>query len=444
MKTTTKKLSFFIFDVFSFYFALFLSLLIRNTESFNWHLFKIHLWPFSFLLLFGLIVFYIVGLYDLRKFSRRVQRVKLFLTGIILFSGLAILFFYLLPYFDIAPKTILVIFIIIFGILIFSFREFLYKHYLQLSPLLGACIIGRGKDVEELVGCLTENPQFGYKVAHWVNDLDLEVIKSLIGNGGYETLVIPGSLKSDRDMAERIYRQLLKGVEVLSFSEFYEAIMGKISIDELEERWFLDKIRPRNGLYVAAKRVEDSVLAFIVLIITIWAWPFIALLIKISSRGPAFFLNKRVGRKEEIFTLFKFRTMSVGSDEFKKVGAEFGVVENDRRVFGIGKILRKVRADELPQVINILRGELSFVGPRADFVDFYKLLKEKIPHYQIRTVITPGLTGWAQVQDKYGSSVDEARERLAYDIYYVKNRSFVLDLLIVLKTLKTILTFVGK
>lgn len=444
MKTTTKKLSFFIFDVLSFYFALFLSLLIRNTESFNWQLFKLHLWPFSFLLLFGLIVFYIVGLYDLRKFRRRMQRVKLFLTGVILFSVLAILFFYLLPYFDIAPKTILVLLIIIFGVLIFSFREFLCKHYLQSSPLMGVCIIGKGRDAEELVSCLTDNPQLGYKVLHWVHDLDLEVIKSLIGNGGYDVLVIPASLKSDRDMAERIYKQLLRGVEISSFSEFYEAIMGKVSIDELEESWFLDKIRPRNGLYIVAKRIEDSILAFIVLIITVWIWPLIILLIKASSKGPAFFLNKRVGRKEEIFTLFKFRTMSVGSDEFKKVGTEFGVAENDGRVFGIGKILRKVRADELPQVINILRGELSFVGPRADFVDFYKLLKEKIPHYQIRTVIAPGLTGWAQVQDKYGSSVDGAIERLAYDIYYVKNRSFVLDLLIVLKTLKTILTFAGK
>jgi len=152
-----------------------------------------------------------------------------------------------------------------------------------------------------------------------------------------------------------------------------------------------------------------------------------------------------LGLKEREFTPYKFRTMDVGTGDtiIESKGDEFGVVEKDPRVFGLGKFLRRVRLDELPQVINVIKGELVFVGPRADLVDFYKFLKGKIPYYQIRTVVEPGLTGWAQVHNSYGSTVEGTKERLAYDIYYIKNRSFALDLIIVLRTLKTILMFSG-
>ena len=147
---------------------------------------------------------------------------------------------------------------------------------------------------------------------------------------------------------------------------------------------------------------------------------------------------------EKKFILYKFRTMHDGGEEVNKLKEDFGAERgDDKRVFGFGKFLRRTRLDELPQVINVIKGNLSFVGPRADFVDYYNVLKEKIPYYQIRTIILPGLTGWGQIHDKFGNSTDSASERLAYDIYYIKNRSFILDLAISLKTLKTVLTLSG-
>jgi lipopolysaccharide/colanic/teichoic acid biosynthesis glycosyltransferase len=220
--------------------------------------------------------------------------------------------------------------------------------------------------------------------------------------------------------------------------------MGKVSMDELQENWFLEKIKPKDGLYPLFKRIVDIGLAFIVFTITFLFWPFIIVSIKLSSKGPIFFLKERVGLREKKFVLYKFRTMRESEDLKNEIEENFSLERGDeKRIFPAGRLMRRLRIDEWPQTINVLKGDLSFVGPRADFTDYYNLLKKRIPYYQIRTIIVPGLSGWAQIHDKIGNSVDNAKERLAYDIYYLKNRSFIMDVAISLKTLKTILTFSG-
>ncbi|TSC82454.1 MAG: Sugar transferase [Parcubacteria group bacterium Gr01-1014_20] len=443
MRINSKNLFLLLVDVVAFYAALFLSLLVRTGQSFSLDQYGPHFKPFSLLLFVWLLIFYIVGLYDLRNFSKRIAYLKIFFMGVLVALAVSPIFFYLYPSLNIAPKSILILLSIFFGLISYYLRELIDRYYLGSKAILKVSIIGKGGDVTELINYLRENPQMGYKVDLWISDYINEDIPDLIRKREVDVVVVPSKLRNDKRLVSEIYRELLKGVDVVSFSEFYETVFGKVSMDELEENWFLEKIKPRDGFYLFTKRLGDIFLALFIFLVTLIFWPITALIIKLSSKGSVFFMNKRVGLREKNFMVYKFRTMSDGSDKFEKIGENFGVQKNDGRVFGFGKILRKLRIDEWPQVINILKGELSFVGPRADFIDFYYFLKEKIPHYQIRTILLPGLTGWAQVHDKFGSSVEDTRERLAYDIYYIKNRSFVLDFVIGLKTLKTIFTFSG-
>jgi lipopolysaccharide/colanic/teichoic acid biosynthesis glycosyltransferase len=355
----------------------------------------------------------------------------------------AITIFYLSSAFEIAPKTILLLLIGGFGIINFSLREFLFKYLIKSAPITRILLIARGRDSEDLNNYLKDNEQLGYRVINWAKEEDGLRIKDLIERGDFDLIVVSGTLKVNREIEAIIYERLLSGAEVMSFSDFYEMVFNKISIDELGEHWFLGSLKPRDGIYSIIKRLEDIALAVFIFILTIIFWPIIALIIKMTSNGPAFFKDSRIGKNEKTFTFYKFRTMTMGSELVNKRENSFGVKEVDKRVFGFGRLLRKVRADEWPQVVNILKGELSLIGPRADKEEFYSILKEQIPHYQIRTIALPGLTGWAQIHNKFGSSVEDARERLAYDIYYIKNRSLGLDVAIILKTAKTILTFSG-
>ncbi len=164
--------------------------------------------------------------------------------------------------------------------------------------------------------------------------------------------------------------------------------------------------------------------------------PIIAILIKLDSHGPVFLKQKRIGEKEKIFTLFKFRTMREDAEK------ETGVVwtqKDDPRITRVGKFLRKTRLDEIPQICNILKGNMSFVGPRPERPEFVDKLKEKIPYYSERHFVKPGLTGWAQVRYRYGSSVEDAIEKLRYDLFYIKHISILFDLLIILETSKVVL-----
>ena len=167
--------------------------------------------------------------------------------------------------------------------------------------------------------------------------------------------------------------------------------------------------------------------------LSLFIYPFIILVIKLDSRGPVFYKQKRVGRIGKVFEIIKFRTMR--QDAEKSTGAVWAA-DNDPRITKIGMFLRKTRIDELPQLWNILKGEMSLVGPRAERPEFHAILKKDVPFYEERYLIKPGLSGWAQINFRPSASFEEAHEKLCYDIYYIKNRSFFLDLLIILKTIK--------
>jgi len=234
-----------------------------------------------------------------------------------------------------------------------------------------------------------------------------------------------------------LLRCKLEGVDIVDALSFYEEINGKLLIEHIQPSWFLYSdgfcIKPFLRFY---KRFFDVLLSVFGIILAILLWPFVALAVRLDSPGPILFRQNRVGDGGGPFTVYKFRTMR--QDAERESGAVWAT-ENDPRITNVGKFLRKTRLDEIPQLFNVLKGDMSFVGPRPERPEFVERLNEKIPYYSKRHFMKPGLTGWAQVCYPYGASDEDALEKLRYDLYYIKNYSLMLDFLIILETVKVVL-----
>ncbi len=234
-----------------------------------------------------------------------------------------------------------------------------------------------------------------------------------------------------------VLRCKLNSIQVMDAPSFYELVQGKLMLESITPSWFIfaSGFR-RTTIFSITKRTIDIILSFFGLLITLPFFPFIALAIKIDSKGPVFFRQERVGDKEKLFVLYKFRTMK--QDAEKGTGAVWAE-KNDPRVTTLGRFFRGSRIDEIPQLINVLKGEMSFIGPRPERPEFVEKLKQVIPYYSKRHFIKPGLTGWAQVRYRYGSTVEDAVEKLRFDLYYIKNICPFLDTLIFFETIKVVL-----
>jgi len=228
-----------------------------------------------------------------------------------------------------------------------------------------------------------------------------------------------------------------RGVQVQDGNDVYESITGKVPIQTIRLGWLL--FSPgcyASRLFSLYKRFASVVVSIIGLVLSVPLFPFIILAIKLSSPGQILYRQRRVGRDGAVFHCYKFRTMR--SDAEADTGPTWAK-DDDPRITPVGSFLRKTRMDEIPQLWNVLMGEMSLVGPRPERPEFVELLSEKIPYYHLRHSIRPGITGWAQICYKYGSSVEDAQEKLRYDLYYIKNMSVGLDFLIIFNTLKIIL-----
>jgi len=228
----------------------------------------------------------------------------------------------------------------------------------------------------------------------------------------------------------------LKGVEIDEGITFYEAITGKIMVEKVTPGWLIFSEGFRSGqVRLVIKRIMDFVFSVSGLLISLPVTLLTAFCIKIESPGPIFYRQERVGERGKTFSVIKFRSMR---QDAEKNGAVWAM-ENDPRVTRIGTIIRTTRIDEIPQMWNVLKGEMSFVGPRPERPVFVEQLTKKIPYYSLRHSVKPGITGWAQVCYPYGASEEDALRKLEYDLYYIKNMSIFIDILIVFRTVKTIL-----
>ena len=235
----------------------------------------------------------------------------------------------------------------------------------------------------------------------------------------------------------------IAGAEIFTIRQFYELVLRKIPLEHVR----LKDLIMESGfeltsrlLLQRAKRVSDVLLAGLLFFLT---WPLIVvfgLLHKLESPGPIFYSQKRTGKFGTVFTIYKLRSMASDAESDRPIWAK----ENDPRVTRIGRFTRITRIDELPQLWNVLKGEMSFIGPRPERPEFNVALGEQIPFYEIRHTVRPGLTGWAQVKYPYGASVEDAREKLQYDLFYIKNYSLLLDLEILVKTVRVVLFGKGR
>ena len=421
-------------DVVFFYLALVITLFVRYGADFR-DFVSVHFWPFTLIFFLWLIIFYINGLYDLRSLKNDPDFAKKFTILLLVNGALAILLFYLLPL-GITPRINLLIFLIIFGLFLYVWRS-AYNTLLSAGqPANRILLVGYNKTTEELADHFAKNPQLGYEVKFWMKeglqDKEFEHLSQIILANNINLIVVPAHIKKNAKAAKLIYRNLILDIEVMDLAELYERVFLKVPLAELEEVWFLENLAKIHPVYDFFKRPAEILVSIILAVIFLPLSFLISILTTLTSKGPVILKQTRVGKSDKEFTLYKFRTMVADAE---KNGPQWAA-QKDKRSTPFGSLLRRTHLDELPQLINVLKGELSLIGPRPERPEFVKQLKKELAFYELRHLVRPGITGWAQIHYRYGASVEDAHEKLQYEMYYLKNRSLILDLIIVLKTIK--------
>jgi len=273
--------------------------------------------------------------------------------------------------------------------------------------------------------------------------IDCKQLNALSISRGTTRIVVAESDPVDRhELATALIDCKLRGVAVENADSFHERVTGKLWVKSLDSDWWIysNGFQP-SRVYQWRKRLLDIVCASLMILLTAPLLVLIAIGIKLESAGPVIFSQERIGLHGEKFTLYKFRSMNMNaeSESGPAWAAEF-----DDRVTPFGKLLRRFRLDEIPQAFNVLRGDMSFAGPRPERPFFVDMLRERIPYYGLRHYVKPGITGWAQVTCPYGASVEDAIEKLQYDLYYIKHMSFRQDVRVLVKTIKVVLFGKGR
>lgn len=324
-----------------------------------------------------------------------------------------------------------------------SFRwllTYIHQHY---GHSLHWLLLMEGKMAEQLQSDL-ENKSTGRSTLLPVRDTQaaLNALPPDLSARQYG-VIVSEMLDLDDALVRRLSDFRFRGLKVLSYSAFYERYWSRIPAAYLSNAWFLqasgfDRIYDYVGLRF--QRVLDVIFSAAGLLVLSPLLVLLALLIGATSRGGVIYKQQRVGLNGRLFTLYKFRSMAADAERDGPVWAQ----KNDPRVTPLGRFLRGSRLDELPQLLNIFKGEMSLIGPRPERPEFVEQLRERIPHYDFRHLVVPGLTGWAQVMYSYTNSVDEAARKLEYDLYYIKNHSIQLDFAILIKTVISVLRRMGQ
>ena len=430
----------FVGDLLAFGIALFLALAVRYGEVPSTHLLKEHVVPFAALFLLWTLVFFIAGLYEKHTLVFKGKLPVLIFNTQIANSLIAVLFFYLfVPFFGITPKTVLFIHLVVSFVLVVLWRVILVQRF-GFRHRERAILIGAGNEMRELKDEVNGNERYNLVFGSSV-DLDHidgiafqeEVIEKVYSES-VTSIVIDLKHEESTKILPSLYNLIFSNVRFLDMHKVYEEVFDRIPLSLVGYSWFLENISfSSHTVYDTMKRSMDIFIGGVLGLLSLVVYPFVILAIKIEDNGPVFIIQDRIGQGNRIVKLWKFRSMR---------GSDGGVwlKEGDSRVTRVGRFLRRSRIDELPQLWNVMRGDISLIGPRPDIVDLGKKLAQELPYYTVRNLIKPGLSGWAQLkQDLPPQSIDETRLRLAYDLYYLKNRSFILDLTIALKTIKVLL-----
>jgi sugar transferase (PEP-CTERM system associated) len=327
-----------------------------------------------------------------------------------------------------------------------AFNHFAHDPYLEERVL----IVGTGQTARVLAQQIGRQQDFAYRLVGFVREAEGAMlvrqhdvlgnavdIDRIVASRHVDRIVVGLSDRRGRLPIEQLLRAKMSGVRVEDATTTYERLTGKILIDDLKPSWliFSDGFRASRGTRFV-KRMLDLSLSMILAILSAPFMLLTAVAIKLDSTGPMLYSQERVGENGRVFNIYKFRSMRLDAE---LAGMPLWARENDDRATRVGRFIRVTRLDELPQLWNVMRGDMSFVGPRPERPFFVDQLAKEIPFYLQRHSVKPGLTGWAQVKYRYGSTVEDAMEKLRYDLYYIKHLSIVFDLTIVLDTVKVIL-----
>jgi exopolysaccharide biosynthesis polyprenyl glycosylphosphotransferase len=418
----------FLGDIAIFLLSIVAILFIRyGSEGFSTQ-FLVHRDPFIVILIIWFLIFYISNLYTYKAFSNILEIARHLTTTILVSFFITITIFYIFSrFFSLTPKANLVMFTFTFGLLDLAWRYLLRKVFIQKVHRSNILMLANSPLVKEVADHVKTHPQLGYSL--YIFNTDINGLGEIIQKNSINLIIINGQSLKNKTVARTLYSLLPKQVEVLMLTDFYETLFNCIPLSEIEEEWFIREITENKNIYESAKRAIEIISVSLSLIIAIPLSVIIGFLVAITSKGPVIYRQERTGKGNKTFILYKFRTMKINQE------GPLWTALGDTRVTFIGKILRHTHLDEMPQLWNVLKGDISLIGPRPECTKLVEMYSQ-IPYYEIRHTIKPGIIGWAQLNYQPSTSIAEAQKKFQFDLYYLKNRSFILDLFIILKTIR--------
>lgn len=369
-----------------------------------------------------LMIYYIFNVFNLEKGKYNFED---FVNSTIVYGVLVVIFSNILIFHR--TKTIFTLLYLFQNLTKILF----YYFYVRNRNIL---VIGNNGQVEELKEIIANNEYYNLVAelsADKISDISEQIRKKKVSK------IIITEENVDSKLAIQILEEKLKGIQVFDYLSFYEKLEEKVPVKSIDEKWILFgsgyDILYKN-FNIRIKRIVDIFAALCIGLVTVPIMIISALIVKLESKGPVFFKQSRIGLGNKPFMVYKFRSMKLHNEKEHSRYAE----DNDDRITKFGNFMRKTRIDELPQLWNVLIGEMSFVGPRCEWDKLCKEYEKEIPFYNIRHSVKPGLTGWAQVRYPYGMGVEDALQKLTYDIYYIKHQNLAFDLIILFRTVKIV------
>lgn len=436
-------LALFLGDIAVFFVSLYLTLTFRFGELPTSDTFLTHLIPFSVLFLVSVLVAFIAGLYEKHTLVLK-SKLPMMLTRVQVTNAvIGIAFFYFIPYFNITPKVILFLYLVISLVIMVAWRMAIAETLGLRRKTKALLITGKSEETENLYHEIMNNPRYGTQFVQWIDPstgMQGKDVLELVTSNNISLIIADFTDKKVNELMPTLYRLIFSGVQFGDIQKVYEEIFDRVPLSLVNDTWFLENVSSsRKTSFDLFKRLMDIILAVIGGIISLVFYPFVYLAIKLDDGGPLFIIQERVGKDNKVVKIRKFRTMTNNDD------GKFDATKN--RETRIGKFLRKSRIDELPQIWNVFRGDLSVIGPRPELPFLVDVYEKKIEYYDMRHIVKPGLSGWAQIYGRHahhGVGTEETSDKLAHDLYYVKNRSILLDLKIALQTFKVLVSFVGR
>ncbi|MCX6752829.1 MAG: exopolysaccharide biosynthesis polyprenyl glycosylphosphotransferase [Candidatus Nomurabacteria bacterium] len=417
-------------DFLSFWVSFFILFNIRLGNATPANILNVHLTTFSILYICWTIIFLLFGLYELSNIKPTILQIQRTSLALFFCFFIGISLFYLVPFFGITPKTNLLLQVIFFGFISFILRRIIYSFFSKQN-VRKAILIGETNYINELYQIINTNPQIGLKIIYKTKDLQ-EVLKKY--SNLENSVFIFESI--NQEIPDKEILNLYKNkVEIIDIAEAYEKYLFKIPIYYINKSWVIKNINTKKDfLYDSVSRFFNIIFSIFILIVTLPFTIISLIFIYLYDNGPVFYKQERIGLNGKIFELYKLRSMVLDSEKNGAVWSE----QNDTRITPIGKIIRKIHIDEIPQMINILKGDIALVGPRPERPEFVSSLEKTIPYYNLRHTIRPGFTGWAQIKYRYARTVEDTKEKFQYDLYYMKNKNIFIDFGIILRTIQII------